>query len=107
MNKPITRILLGVAALFLSLEAFSLIKWGHISGISFLALIGAVIGPVMAIGYPFSIAFKIGYCSALVASLGFIIIGFNKRNGVLGQIITVIGIAGWVICGLLGLGTGT
>jgi hypothetical protein len=106
MNEPVVRILLAIVLLFIIAGIFLLATGSHL-GTLLLIPLGAVVGPFMALAYPFSAMFKLGYIFALVASILSIAMGFKKRNHVLGQALVVLGIVAWLTCGFIGLGTGT
>ena len=72
-----------------------------------LLFIGAIVGPIMALSFPFGPTFKVGYSIALFLSFVGFIAGIKFRNRIWGQALTVIAVVGWFICGLIGLSTGT
>jgi len=106
MSNPTIRILL---VLFSILVAIGIYLWatGAPPLTALLMPIGAIFGPFMALAYPFSATFKIGYILALLTSLLVAIVGIKKRNLMWGQALVVLGVVGWSACGLIGLGTGT
>jgi hypothetical protein len=106
MNNPFVRILFAIIFLFIVFGLYLLFN-GEPLGTLFLIPLGAVIGIPMGLAFPFSVSFKLGYIAALVGSIVVIIWGLVKRKAIWGQVLVVLGIIAWLICGLLGLGTGT
>ncbi len=83
-----------------------------VNGVSALSLfvllpIGIVIGPYMALTFPFSITFKIVYIAVLTASFISIILGIKFKHTLGGRLLTTLGTIVWLAAGLVGLGTGT
>lgn len=106
MNEPVFRILMAIVLLFIIAGIFLLATDSPL-GTLLLIPLGAVVGPFMALVYPFSAMFKLGYIFALVASILSIAVGYKKRKHVLGQVLVVFGIVAWLTCGFIGIGTGT
>jgi len=72
-----------------------------------LAPIGAVIGPYMALTFPFSITFKVVYVTALIASIIAIMTGLKFKHTKVCKLSATLGFTAWFTAGLIGLGTGT
>ena len=72
-----------------------------------LIFIGAIIGPFMGLSYPFGLTFKVGYAITLLSSIVGLVAGLRFRQLIWGQVVTVLAIVVWFLCGMIGLGTGT
>jgi hypothetical protein len=109
MSLPAKRILLGLGGFVLLWLLFVLIVDGFALALGslFILVLGAIIGPFMAIAYPFSLSFKVGYLIILLASVLAIVYGIKHRPKTLGQAAVVLGVVVWTFAGLIGLGTGS
>ncbi len=72
-----------------------------------LPLLGATIGPYMALTFPFELVTRVALAIGLVIAPLMVTLGWRNRTVLSGQIATASGIALWTSCGLLGLSTGT
>jgi ABC-type iron transport system FetAB permease component len=108
MNQDVKAIAIYLS-LILLLAAITLSITHGLSALSLLVLapIGAVIGPYMALTFPFSTTFKIAYVTALIASIIAIIAGLKFKHTKVGKLSAILGFAAWFTAGLIGLGTGT
>ena len=105
MNKPIIRIFVAIAVLFLFVEILFYFQTGGI-GASLLIFLGFWLGPIMALDNPNNLSFAIFYSIILAASIIGLTIGFRNRKYIWGQVLTVSGIVIWAICGIFGMGQG-
>ena len=105
MKIPVIRIFVAIAVLFLIVEIFFYIGTGGI-GFSLLIFAGFWLGPIMALDNPNNLSFAISYSIILAASIIELTIGFCNRKYIWGQVLTVVGIASWAICGVVGMGQG-
>jgi hypothetical protein len=69
--------------------------------------LGAIVGPFLALAFPFSVGTKMFYILGLIFSLFLIGIGIRKRKEVSGHLFVIIGSILWIVLGFLGLGTAT
>ncbi len=108
MKSPLLRIGTALFACLL-LAALAGLAFGGVNGLWVVLLlpVGMVLGPPMALSYPFDLVFKIGYVLALLTALGLIIGGGWRRSATLGQACVVAGFILWAFAGLIGLSTGT
>lgn len=109
MKSPLLRIATALFACLL-LAALAGLAFGGVKGFGGVLLllpVGMVLGPPMALSYPFDLVFKIGYVLALLTALGLIIGGGWRRSATLGQACVVAGFILWAFAGLIGLSTGT
>lgn len=105
-SSPVKRIFLTLLILLIVLAVLMQISMGSVLNMILLP-IAVVVGPFMAISYPFSWSFKLIYALGLILSTSLMMYGFKNRQKVFGQILVVVGICLWTLCGLIGLGTGT
>lgn len=69
--------------------------------------LGSTIGIFMGLTYPFPLYVRFGIILALLLSVIAVYFGFKYGNKVWGQALAVIGVAVWVLIGVVGLSTGT
>ena len=86
--------------------AVSYLKLGTPWGVV-LVFLGATIGPYMGVLYPFPVVLKAVYILGLASCLAGFLLGVKFRSNLLGQAAAVCSIVGWVVLGIVGLGTGT
>ncbi len=103
MNKPIIRIFSAILILILVTGCVALFTGASFWVILLLPL-GAVIGPFALLSLPFTTGNNYLFIGLLIISFVCILIGFRKKEHVLGQFLAVLGIAGWIFCGFIGLG---
>lgn len=108
MGNPLGRIVLGIALWFAVAAAVAVFMHG-LSGLGIFLLVplGMVVGPAMAMAFPFSMLFKMAYGLAMIVSALCIALGAMNRRGALGQGAVIGGFILWTILGMVGLGTGT
>jgi hypothetical protein len=108
MNQDIKAIAIYLSLLGL-LATIALSTAYGISALSLLVLapIGAVVGPYMALTFPFSVMWKLIYIAVLTASAIAIFLGLKFKHTKVGKLSATLGFTAWLIAGLIGLGTGT
>lgn len=106
MNRPTKHILTTSLILLAFITSASLISLGTLWGL-WGVFLGATVGPVMALTYPFSASFKFAYILGLVLVAVALGVGVRFRGRLYGQVLVVLCLVGWVCLGLIGLGTGT
>ena len=103
MKNPFLRIITAVVVLILITGVVSYLTGGEF-GIILLIPMGAVLGPFILFSFPFTFENNIIYVSALILSLICAVFGLVKRKKIWGQVLAILGIAGWFFCGIIGLG---
>lgn len=103
--SPYLKIAAFIVLFFIGL-AFLMIGVGGLGSIV-LILPAISIGPVMGISFPFEPAFKFCYIFALALSVLLFLVGLLRASSMKGQFSAVIGVVLWVVCGFIGLGTGS
>ncbi|MBL4685367.1 MAG: hypothetical protein JKY37_12305 [Nannocystaceae bacterium] len=95
-----------LGGLLLAALVVSLATQGN-AWLTLMIFLGATIGPPMLMSADFTADFKTLAAIGLMLAAGGIVIGLRKRDVWWGQLAAVVGVVGWTMIGLIGLGTGT
>ncbi len=88
------------------LSIISLITQGNF-WLPIMVILGATVGVIMGLVYPFSLLLKIGIITGLCFSMVSVVFGFKNHSKTFGQVMTILSVIIWVSIGIVGLGTGS